>query len=143
MASRRGMVRRAVDRPPWNKVYEDLPDTGDRPNAEAAASPKDGGFVVATRSRTSVAITSQAGNQFMKAYHIMTPFWAKERKGKKRRRKGLCSTQARREGGFAFAIQPHREVRPESGLSIYEIYDMKACRITTLFFGPGRGRGRR
>ena len=37
---------------------------------------------------------------------------------------------------FAFAIQPHREVRPESGLSIYEIYDMKACRITTLV---GRG----
>ena len=40
-------------------------------------------------------------------------------------------------GGFAFAIQPHREVRPESGLSIYEIYDMKACRITTLFSGRG------
>ena len=31
------MVRRAVDRPPWNKVHEDLPDTGDRPNTEAAA----------------------------------------------------------------------------------------------------------
>ena len=42
-------------------------------------------------------------------------------------------------GGFAFAIQPHREVRPESGLSIYEIYDMKACRITTLFSGRGEG----
>ena len=40
-------------------------------------------------------------------------------------------------GGVAFAIQPHREVRPESGLSIYEIYDMKACRITTLFSGRG------
>ena len=26
-------------------------------------------------------------------------------------------------------------MRPESGLSIYEIYDMKACRITTLFSG--------
>ena len=38
-------------------------------------------------------------------------------------------------GGVAFAIQPHRAVRPESGLSIYEIYDMKACRITTLFSG--------
>ena len=23
------MERRAVDRPPWNKVYEDLPDTGE------------------------------------------------------------------------------------------------------------------
>ena len=56
----------------------------------------EGGVVVATRSRTPVAITSQAGNQFMKAYRIMTPFWAKEGKGKKRRRKGLCSTQARR-----------------------------------------------
>ena len=43
-------------------------------------------------------------------------------------------------GGFACAIQPHREVRPESGLSIYEIYDMKACRITTLFSGRGGGR---
>ena len=42
-------------------------------------------------------------------------------------------------GGFAFAVQPHREVRPESGLSIYEIYDMKACRITTLFSGRGEG----
>ena len=39
VASRRGIIRRAVDRPPWNKVYEDLPDTGDRPNAEAATSP--------------------------------------------------------------------------------------------------------
>ena len=46
-------------------------------------------------------------------------------------------------GGFAFAIQPHREVRPESGLSIYEIYDMKACRITTLFSGRVGGRGQK
>ena len=38
-------------------------------------------------------------------------------------------------GGFACAIQPHREVKPESGLSIYEIYDMKACRITIRFSG--------
>ena len=45
-------------------------------------------------------------------------------------------------GGVACAIQPHREVRPESGLSIYEIYDMKACRITTLFSGRvGREKG--
>ena len=44
-------------------------------------------------------------------------------------------------GGFACAIQPHREVRPESGLSIYEVYDMKACRITTLFSGRGGGDG--
>ena len=29
------------------------------------------------------------------------------------------------ERGFACAIQPHCEVRPESGLSIYEIYDMR------------------
>ena len=43
-------------------------------------------------------------------------------------------------GGFACAIQPHCEVRPEFGLSIYEIYDMKACRITTLFSGRGGGR---
>ena len=43
-------------------------------------------------------------------------------------------------GGFACTIQPHREVKPESGLSIYEIYDMKACRITTLFSGRGGGR---
>ena len=47
------------------------------------------------------------------------------------------------EGGFACAIQPHREVRPGSGLSIYEIYDMKACRIPTLFSGRGEGGGRR
>ena len=31
------IVRRGVDRPPCNKIYEDLPDTGDRPNTEAAA----------------------------------------------------------------------------------------------------------
>ena len=68
--------------------------------------------MVATQSRTPVALTSLAGNQFMKAYRITTPF---------------------RAGGFAYAIQPHREVRPESGLSIYEIYDMKAYRITTPF----------
>ena len=36
-----------------------------------------GGLVVATRSRTPVALTSLAGNQFMKAYRIMTPFWAR------------------------------------------------------------------
>ena len=64
VTSRKGIERRAVDRPPWNKVYEDLPDTGDRPNAEAATSPVTG----------------------------PNP------------------------GGFAFAVQPHREVRPESGL---------------------------
>ena len=76
-----------------------------------------------------------------------------------------------RGGGFAFAIQPHREgeggggglfllssrtsrqVRPEFGLPIYEIFDMKAglptyeildmkaCRITTLFWGRGGGKG--
>ena len=46
----------------------------------------------------------------------------------------------RRAGGFAFAIQPHREVRPESGLSIYEINDMKACRITALFFRAREGK---
>ena len=65
----------------------------------------------------------------MKAYRITTPF--------------------RAEGGWepggwgvACAIQPHREVRPESGLSIYEIHDMKACRITTLFSGRvGREKG--
>ena len=51
MTSRRGLERRAVDRPPWNKVYENAPDAGERPG-----------------------------------------------------------------GGFAFAVQPHREVRPESGL---------------------------
>ena len=34
----------------------------------------------------------------MKAYRIMTPVWAE------------------RKGGVAFAVQPHREVRPESGL---------------------------
>ena len=42
-------------------------------------------------------------------------------------------------GGFACAIQPHREVRPESGLSIYEVYDMKACRILTPFWAIGEG----
>ena len=60
-----------------------------------------GGFVVATRSRTPVALTSLAGNQFMKAYRIMTPFWARgegeeEEKRKKRRGEGYCRTQARR-----------------------------------------------
>ena len=39
MAARRGTERRAVDRPPWNKVYEDLPDTGDRPNTEEREEP--------------------------------------------------------------------------------------------------------
>ena len=46
-----------------------------------------------------------------------------------------------------------RQVRPEFGLPIYEIFDMKAglptyeildmkaCRITTLFWGRGEGRG--
>ena len=59
------------------------------------------GFVVATRSRTPVALTSLAGNQFMKAYRIMTPFWARgegegEEKRKKRRgeREGYCRAQA-------------------------------------------------
>ena len=61
----------------------------------------------------------------MKAYRITTPFWAESGK----------------QGGFTCAIQPHREVRPESGLSIYEVYDMKACRITTLFSGRGGGDG--
>ena len=28
---RRDIKRRAVDRPAWNEVYEDLPDKGDRP----------------------------------------------------------------------------------------------------------------
>ena len=28
----------------------------------------------------------------------------------------LLGTRIREEGGFAFAVQPHREVRPESGL---------------------------
>ena len=45
------------------------------------------------------------------------------------------------EGGFACAIRLHREVKPESGLTLYEIFDMKACRITTLFWGRGAGRG--
>ena len=49
---------------------------------------------------------------------------------------------------FCYPASPH-QVRPESGLPIYEIFDMKACRITTLF-GAGereeeedktRGRG--
>ena len=65
MTSRRGIERRAVDRPPWNKVCEDLPDTGDRPNTETATG---------------------------------------------------SITGSNQEGGFAFAVQPHREVRPESGL---------------------------
>ena len=42
-------------------------------------------------------------------------------------------------GGSAYAIQPHREVRPESGLSIYEVYDMKAYRIMTPFWARGEG----
>ena len=45
----------------------------------------------------------------------------------------------RRRGGSAYAIQPHREVRPESGLSVYEVYDMKACRILTPFWAIGEG----
>ena len=43
------------------------------------------------------------------------------------------------ERGFAYAIQPHREVRPESGLSNYEVYDMKAFRILTPFWARGEG----
>ena len=62
----------------------------------------------------------------MKAYHITTPFWAEF---------GTVG------GGFACAIRLHREVKPESGLTLYEIFDMKACRITTLFWGRGAGRG--
>ena len=43
-------------------------------------------------------------------------------------------------GWFAYAIQPHREVRPESGLST-EVYDMKASRILTPFWAIGEGDG--
>ena len=39
----------------------------------------------------------------MKAYRITTPFWAEF----------FCMFFG---GGFVFAVQPHREVRPESGL---------------------------
>ena len=47
----------------------------------------------------------------MKAYRITTPLWARgegEEEEKRKKRRG--------ERGFAFAIQPHREVRPGSGL---------------------------
>ena len=50
----------------------------------------------------------------MKAYRITTPFWAESGKEGKREHGGCCRD---REGeGFAFAVQLHREVRPESGL---------------------------
>ena len=72
----------------------------------AASDMREGGFVVATRSRTPVALTSLAGNQFMKAYRIMTPFWARgegeeEEKRKKRRgeREGYCRAHG---GGVCF-----------------------------------------
>ena len=58
------------------------------------------------------------------------------------------------EGGlFLLSSRTSRQVRPEFGLPIYEIFDMKAglptyeildmkaCRITTLFWGRGEGRG--
>ena len=64
------------------------------------------------------------------SYH--DPFRAGEREEEEDKTRG---------GGFACAIQPHREVKPESGLTLYEIFDMKACRITTLFWGRGAGRG--
>ena len=65
-----------------------------------------GGFVVATRLRTPVAITSYAG-QSMKAYRITTPFWAEF---------FIFYFFLEEGGGVAVAIQLHREVRPESGL---------------------------
>ena len=54
---------------------------------------------------------------------------------------GLPETESMRifpihegEGGLLLlSIRTSHQVRPESGLPIYEIFDMKACRITTLF----------
>ena len=53
----------------------------------------------------------------MKACRILTPFWAigegdEEEEEKGRGRQGTSYGG----GGVAFAVQPHREVRPESGL---------------------------
>ena len=49
----------------------------------------------------------------MKAYRITTSFRAGEGEGKKR---SSITTPFREGGEFAFAVQLHREVRPESGL---------------------------
>ena len=46
----------------------------------------------------------------MKACRITTLLGAGEREEEEDKKRG------RREGGFACAVQPHREVRPESGL---------------------------
>ena len=71
--------------------------------------------MVATRSRTPVAITSQAGNQFMKAYRIMTPVWARgegeeEEKRKKRRGEGGDGRERekRREGDKDSTNEGHK-----------------------------------
>ena len=39
MTSRRGVERRAVDRPAWYEVYVDLPDKGDRPTRRVQVDP--------------------------------------------------------------------------------------------------------
>ena len=51
----------------------------------------------------------------MKAYRITTPFWAESGKNGEEGTWRMMYSQKRR-GGFAFAVQLHREVRPESGL---------------------------
>ena len=75
------------------------------------------------------------------SYH--DPFRAGEREEEEDRVGGL----------FLLSSRTSRQVRPEFGLPIYEIFDMKAglptyeildmkaCRITTLFWGRGEGRG--
>ena len=54
------------------------------------------------------------GSWLVKAYRITTPFWAES--GKEERGDMEIVTQSAGGGGVAFAVQPHREVRPESGL---------------------------
>ena len=70
MASRRGIVRRAVDRPPWNKVYDDLAGGG--------------GVAFAVQPHREV----RPGSWLVKAYHITTPFWAESGKEGKREHGG-------------------------------------------------------
>ena len=103
--------------------------------------------MVATRSRTPVALTSLAGNQFMKAYRIMTPFWARgegeeEEKRKKRRGEGYCRTQARHRGGGG-AVVATRSRTPVAITSQAGNQFMKAYRITTSFrAGEGKRKKR-
>ena len=54
----------------------------------------------------------------------------------------LLSGKGDERGGFAFAVQPHREVKPESGLTLGNFRYVSMSYYDPLL-GPGRGKRRR